>query len=143
MSVKYRLVERKNLGKDSEAVPTKLYAQVMYSDLVEFETFLLEVADGSGVGSAQVKAVLDRINIVLQRNLAQGRRVNVGELGNFRYGVGSSGVEGKEEFSSSMIREPRVIFFPGKGLRISKSRTSYAEGQVVTVEKECDKPHTI
>lgn len=143
MSVKYRLVERKNLGKDNETVPTKLYAQVMYSDLVEFETFLLEVADGSGVGSAQVKAVLDRINIVLQRNLAQGRRVNVGELGNFRYGVGSSGVEEKEEFSASLIREPRIIFAPGKGLRVSKKRATYAEGHVVTTEKECDKPHAI
>ena len=91
MAVKYRLIERKNLGNDKTETPKKQYAQVVYGDLVEFETFLEEVADGSGVGSAQVKAVLDRINIVLKRNLSQGRRVNVGELGNFRFGVGSTG----------------------------------------------------
>ena len=86
MAVKYRLIERKNLGNDKTETPKKQYAQVVYGDLVEFETFLEEVADGSGVGSAQVKAVLDRINIVLKRNLSQGRRVNVwGRLYGSRY----------------------------------------------------------
>ena len=66
MAVKYRLIERKNLGNDKTETPKKQYAQVVYGDLVEFETFLEEVADGSGVGSAQVKAVLDRINIVIR-----------------------------------------------------------------------------
>ena len=110
MAVKYRLIERKNLGNDKTETPKKQYAQVVYGDLVEFETFLEEVADGSGVGSAQVKAVLDRINIVLKRNLSQGRRVNVGELGNFRFGVGSTGAPTTEEFTTSLIKEPKVVF---------------------------------
>ena len=37
MSVKYRLVERNNMGKDKEETPKKLYAQPVYSDLVGFE----------------------------------------------------------------------------------------------------------
>ena len=49
MAVKYRLIERKNLGNDKTETPKKQYAQVVYGDLVEFETFLEEVADGSGV----------------------------------------------------------------------------------------------
>lgn len=121
MAVKYRLIERKNLGNDKTETPKKQYAQVVYGDLVEFETFLEEVADGSGVGSAQVKAVLDRINIVLKRNLSQGRRVNVGELGNFRFGVGSTGAATTEEFSNNLIKEPKVVFSPGKALRVSKN----------------------
>ena len=110
MAVKYRLIERKNLGNDKTETPKKQYAQVVYGDLVEFETFLEEVADGSGVGSAQVKAVLDRINIVLKRNLSQGRRVNVGELGNFRFGVGSTGA--------------------GKALRIAKKLTNFEKKEL-------------
>ena len=125
MAVKYRLIERKNLGNDKTETPKKQYAQVIYGDLVEFETFLEEVADGSGVGSAQVKAVLDRINIVLKRNLAQGRRVNVGELGNFRFGVGSTGTPTTEEFTTSLIKEPKVVFSPGKALRIAKKLTNF------------------
>ena len=44
MAVKYRLIERKNLGNDKTETPKKQYAQVIYGDLVEFETFLEEVA---------------------------------------------------------------------------------------------------
>ena len=125
MAVKYRLIERKNLGNDKTETPKKQYAQVIYGYLVEFETFLEEVADGSGVGSAQVKAVLDRINIVLKRNLAQGRRVNVGELGNFRFGVGSTGTP-----TTDLIKEPKVVFSPGKALRIAKKLTNFEKKEL-------------
>ena len=130
MAVKYRLIERKNLGNYKTETPKKQYAQVIYGDLVEFETFLEEVADGSGVGSAQVKAVLDRINIVLKRNLAQGRRVNVGELGNFRFGVGSTGAPTTEEFTTSLIKEPKVVFSPGKALRIAKKLANFEKKEL-------------
>ena len=123
MAVKYRLIERKNLGNDKTETPKKQYAQVIYGDLVEFETFLEEVADGSGVGSAQV-------NIVLKRNLAQGRRVNVGELGNFRFGVGSTGTPTTEEFTTSLIKEPKVVFSPGKALRIAKKLTNFEKKEL-------------
>ena len=118
MAVKYRLIERKNLGNDKTETPKKQYAQVIYGYLVEFETFLEEVADGSGVGS------------VLKRNLAQGRRVNVGELGNFRFGVGSTGTPTTEEFTTSLIKEPKVVFSPGKALRIAKKLTNFEKKEL-------------
>ena len=107
MAVKYRLVEKKNLGKDQSEVPMKKYAQMVSGDLVEFDGFIEEVADSSGVGSAGVKAVLDRVNVVLVRHLQHGRRVNVGELGNFRFTFGSAGVANAEEFDTTLIREPK------------------------------------
>lgn len=39
MSVKYRLVKKKNLGKDQAEVPEKMYAQPVYMELVSFEPF--------------------------------------------------------------------------------------------------------
>ncbi|WP_459189845.1 HU family DNA-binding protein [Parabacteroides sp. APC149_11_2_Y6] len=125
MSVKYRLVVRKNLGKDSELVPQKLYAQIVSGDLVTFDEFIEEVADSSGVGSAGVKAVLDRMNVVLVRHLQHGRRVQAGELGNFRLALGSGGAESAEVFDPNMIREPRVRFFPGKALRTIKGQAVF------------------
>ena len=107
MAVKYRLIERKNLGNDKTETPKKQYAQVVYGDLVEFETFLEEVADGSGVG-----------------------RVNVGELGNFRFGVGSTGAPTTEEFTTSLIKEPKVVFSPGKALRIAKKLTNFEKKEL-------------
>ena len=47
-------------------------------DLVTFEELIEEVGDSTVAGSAGVKAVLDRLNVVLARHLRNGRRVNVG-----------------------------------------------------------------
>lgn len=143
MSIKFRVVEKKNLGKDQEQNPTKMYAQVMYGDLIPYDSFLEEVADGSGVVSAQVKGVLDRFNVVLRRHLSLGQRISVGELGIFRFGVGSKGAMTEKDFSTDLIKKPRVIFVPGAALRVSRNLAKFEKGTVVTVEKECDKPHTI
>ena len=115
MALKFKLVMRKNLGEDHESIPEKVYAQMVYGDLVTFDEFAEEVADSSGVGSASVKAVLDRMNVVLVRHLQHGRRVSVGELG----------VPDEKTFSTNLIREPKVRFYPGKALRVAKSRTSF------------------
>ena len=125
MALKFKLVMRKNLGEDHESIPEKVYAQMVYGDLVTFDEFAEEVADSSGVGSASVKAVLDRMNVVLVRHLQHGRRVSVGELGLFRFCFGSSGVPDEKTFSTNLIREPKVRFYPGKALRVAKSRTSF------------------
>ncbi len=90
-----------------------------------FEELIEEVGDSTVAGSAGVKAVLDRLNVVLGRHLRNGRRVNVGELGTFRLNFGSQGVVGSGDFSTGLIREPRVRFLPGKALRTMKSRTSF------------------
>ena len=86
MSVKYRLVKKKNLGKDQEAVPEKVYAQPVYMELVSFESLLDEIVE-AGIPTNQVKGVIDRMNYLIRKHLSAGRRVQFGEFGNFRYGV--------------------------------------------------------
>ena len=126
MAMKFKLVTRKNMGPDKEEVPEKIYAQMVCGDYVPFEEFIEEIADSSGVGSAGVKAVIDRSVVILVRHLQHGRRVHFGDLGHFRYNFGSEGV-------TSMIREPKVRFFPGKELRVAKSRTSFEK---ISLEKK-------
>lgn len=125
MSVKYKLVVKKNLGKDKDDVPEKMYAQIVSGDFIAFPELIEEVSDSSGVGSAGVKAVLDRLNVILVRHLQHGRRVSVGELGTFRFTIGSSGVTDVKSFDTNLIREPRVRFFPGLALRTIKSQASF------------------
>ena len=62
---------------------------------------------------------------ILVRHLQHGRRVHFGDLGHFRYNFGSEGVTDTKDFTTSLIREPKVRFFPGKDLRVAKSRTSF------------------
>ena len=80
MSVKYRLVKKKNLGKDQEAVPEKVYAQPVYMELVSFESLLDEIVE-AGIPTNQVKGVIDRMNYLIRKHLSAGRRVQFGEFG--------------------------------------------------------------
>ena len=106
MSVKYKLVVKKNLGNDKKDIPEKKYAQIVSGDFVGFDEF-------------------DRMNVILVRHLQHGRRVTVGELGTFRFTIGSSGVTDEKSFDTNLIREPKVRFFPGKALRTIKSQVSF------------------
>lgn len=131
MSVKYRLVEKNNMGKDKEETPKKLYAQPVYSDLVGFEELLGEISE-AGIPSNQVKGVTDRMVHLFRKHLAAGRRVQFGEFGNFRYGVGSTGAVKEEDFETSMIKVPRIIFSPGSALRKARKDTDFKKADPVT-----------
>lgn len=131
MSLKYRLVKRINLGKDKEENPEKLYAQAVYSDLVSFEELLGEISE-AGIPSNQVKGVTDRMNHLFKKHLAAGRRVQFGEFGNFRYGLGSTGSVDEEGFETSMIKTPRIVFTPGSALRKARKDTNFEKKGVPT-----------
>ena len=138
MSLKYRLVERNNLGKDKDETPKKLYAQPLYSDLVEFEELLGEISE-AGIPSNQVKGVADRMNHLFRKHLAAGRRVQFGEFGNFRYGLGSAGADTEKNFDNSMIKTPRIIFSPGSALRQARKDTKFEkEGTQPSVKEDGD-----
>lgn len=124
MALKFKLVERRNLGKDQVSNPKKVYASAVYSDLVSFEELLGEISE-AGIPSNQVKGVIDRMNYLIKKHLAAGRRVQFGEFGNFRYGVGSNGSLTEEAFKTSLIKEPRIIFSPGSTLRKAKKSATF------------------
>lgn len=135
MSVKYRLIKKKNLGKDSEDVPEKIYAQPVYSDLVKFDEILQDIVE-SGIPTNQVKGVSDRMNHLFIKHLAAGRRVQFGELGNFRYGVGSIGVAPDGKFQQEMIKVPKVVFSPGSVLRKAKKNVEFEKYRIPGAAEE-------
>ena len=135
MSVKYRLVKKKNMGKDQEEVPEKMYAQPVYMELVSFESLLDEIVE-AGIPTNQVKGVIDRMNYLIRKHLASGRCVQFGEFGNFRYGVGSTGSATDEEFDSEMIKTPRIVFSPGSLLRKARENTQFERFAFVVSNSE-------
>jgi len=78
------------------------------------------------VSSADVKAVLDNLNFVLDMELQEGRIVRLGDFGSFRISVSSDGVTDKKDFNSSMLRPPRIIFTPGGELKDTKKTLEYS-----------------
>lgn len=143
MAQKFKLIQRRNLGKDAAAVPTKMYAQAVNNGYVSFDELCTDISELCSLTSADVKAVMDRMNYVLDRNLKAGRIVQFGEIGNFRLSVGSSGTATEGEFTNSNIRRPKIVFTPGAKLRNTRTQTTFEKvvPQVVTQTEQCYKEH--
>ena len=143
MSVKYKLIQRKDMSSDAGPGSKLYYAQAVSAGEMTLDELCEDIAESSTVTSADVKAVLDRLGWILSKNLKAGRIVQVGELGNFRMTLGSSGAPTIEEFNSSLIRKPKagaptieefnsslirkpkVSFHPGKRLQETRSLVSF------------------
>lgn len=145
MAQKFRLIQRRNLGKDAATAPKKMYAQAVNNGYVSFDELCTEISELCSLTSADVKAVLDRMNYSLDKNLKAGRIVQFGEIGNFRLGVGSSGAVTEGEFSSEQIRKPKIIFSPGSKLRATRAATTFEKvtPSVVTVTEDCPLEHLV
>ena len=110
MAQGYKLVEKKNLGRDAAEQPTKVYAIPKYNGYTDMDTLCKMIGARSTVSSADVKAVLDNLNFVLDMELQAGRIVQLGEFGNFRLSLSSEGANDMEGFDRSMIVGARMIF---------------------------------
>lgn len=109
-------------NKDSEK---KYYAMSKSTGVSDMKRLCKLISARSTVSSADVKAVLDNLNYVLDLELQDGRIVQMGEFGNFRFTVGSEGVDDPKKFSASMIRAPRIVFTPGSELRDTKKTLEF------------------
>lgn len=118
MAVKYHLVLRKNMSKNVEAGKEKLYyAQTRATRTCSFEELCELIAESSTASSGDVKLVLDRMNLFAAKALGRGEVVQFGELGNFQLLLGSKGSVTEDDFSSTLLKKPRLCFRPGSLLR--------------------------
>ena len=89
MSVKYKLIQRKDMSTDAGPGSKLYYAQAVNAGEMTLDELCEDIAESSTVTSADVKAVLDRLGWILSKNLKAGRIVQVGEF--------SPDSEGEEE----------------------------------------------
>lgn len=136
MSVKYKLVQRKDFSEGAGPDVKLWYAQGESSGNMTFEELCDEISESCTLTSADVKAALDRLTWVLSRNLQAGRIVQMGELGNFRLTIGSKGTITEDEFDTSLIKKPKVTFYPGKKLQQARTETSFERIDVKEEEAE-------
>lgn len=125
MAQKYKLIERRNLGKDQAETPHKMYAQAVNNGYVSFDELCAEIGEGCTLTSADVKAVMDRMNFTLDKHLKAGRIVQFGEIGSFRLAVGSTGSVDAKSFNASQIKKPRIVFTPGSRLQETRKLTTF------------------
>lgn len=129
MAVRFKLVQRKDMSKGAADGAKLYYPQAVNNGYVSFDELCTEISDMCTLTSADVKAVLDRMNYVLDKSLHAGRIVQLGQIGNFRMAVGGSGVAKTDDFKPSQIRKPRIVFTPGKKLQLTRSNSKFEQLQ--------------
>lgn len=124
MSVKYKLVLKKDLTKGAAADAKRYYASAPVSGTMDFDAICDVVADRSTASDGDVALVVRGLIRVMQEALLRNEVVSMGTLGNFRLSFGSSGTVAEEDFQASMIRKPKIIFTPGAKLRAMIEKVS-------------------
>ena len=93
-----------------------------------FRQLSKEIAEGSTtVSDTDAMAVLNDLNKLLRRHLADGKIVRFGDLGTFQISFGSEGAETEAKFNASMIRKAKVAFRPGIDLKDMLATLKYTK----------------
>ncbi|MDH6306118.1 putative histone-like DNA-binding protein [Parabacteroides sp. PF5-5] len=140
MALKFRTVERKiNIGGDAGKVKT--FAVAKSGGYCDMEKLCDLVSARCAMSSADVKAILDSLNWVMHVELRSGNIVQLGEFGNFRLTIRSTGAENKKDFNASYIKNAHIVFSPGASLRQTKARVNFEQEKPYVETEECDRTH--
>ena len=92
----------------------KAYAKPQMRELMSFSMFVEHIASHNGVFSrGTVRGVIIDMCECLVEMLLEGKKVQMGELGNFWISLRSDGADKLEDFSASNIKAVNIVFTPG------------------------------
>jgi predicted histone-like DNA-binding protein len=123
MAVKYKVLPRKN-PQDAMA-PEKFYAAAIADGDVDLDRLAELISYQCTVTASDCYAVLLSLEHNIIGELGQGRIVKLGRLGNFQVGISSVGKDTESEVSANAITKSRILFRPGKKLRIMLNDLSF------------------
>lgn len=110
---------------DSSAAP-KAYAKPQVSELMSFAKFVKHIADHNGVYSrGTVKGVIADMCECLVEMLLEGKKVQLGELGNFWISLSAAGAPALDKFSAQNIEAVNIVFTPGEDFENLRSRAEF------------------
>jgi predicted histone-like DNA-binding protein len=118
MAVPY-VIKKKALPPNSGAWEGKrLYYAIPVSsgtiDLVDLTRIIEKLCTVNG---ADIRAVTYALMEAIIMEMSHGKIIKLGELGTFRLSFSSEGKETPDQVSASSIKENRILFGPGDGLK--------------------------
>ena len=109
-----------------EMAPEKAYAKPQMAELMSFSKFVKHIADHNGVYTrGTVKGVISDMCECLVEMLLEGKKVQLGDLGNFWISLSSEGAESLNAFTSANITSVNIIFTPGEDFQNLVSRAKF------------------
>jgi predicted histone-like DNA-binding protein len=117
MSLKYRIILRKNMTKGAAEGSKLYYGQVRSLDKTPFKKLCSMVSDYCTAKKGEVELVVDGLINVMKNLLDGGNVIQMGDFGNFRMIAGSKGTAVKKDFDVMLFKKGRIVFTPGKILK--------------------------
>ena len=123
---KARIAQAKAEGKQPDAkdvalvetVVTNYFATAQYTEVMTIEKFARHIADhGTTYSRADIMAILYMAVDCMREQLLEGKKIRLGELGDFSLSLSSKGAETAEKFSSQNIQRVAVSWEPGSEFR--------------------------
>lgn len=97
-----------------ESAPKKAYAKAQCSEVMSFEKFVRHIADHNGVYTrGTVQGVISDMCECLVEMILEGKKVQLGALGNFWLSLSSKGADSADAFTAANIQAVNIIFTPG------------------------------
>ena len=99
-------------------VVTNYFATAQYTEVMTIEKFARHIADhGTTYSRADIMAILYMAVDCMREQLLEGKKIRLGELGDFSVALSSKGAETAEKFSSQNIQRVTVSWEPGSEFR--------------------------
>ena len=101
-----------------ETVVTNYFATAQYTEVMGIEKFARHIAaHGTTYSRADIMAILYMAVDCMREQLLEGKKIRLGELGDFSLSLSSKGAETAEKFSSQNIQRVTVCWEPGSEFR--------------------------
>ena len=101
-----------------ESVVTNYFATAQYTEVMGIEKFARHIADhGTTYSRADIMAILYMAVDCMREQLLEGKKIRLGELGDFSLSLSSKGADTAEKFSSQNIQRVTVCSEPGSEFR--------------------------
>ena len=139
MAIKYAIQQINRKGVTTGSMETKYYAQAKYDGVTSQADIAQMVSQISAISVGDVLSVMNTVSMLLSIELANGRIVDLGDLGRFRATLRSKSCDKPEEFKREMIHGNRVIFVPGAQISHKMTNASYLKADLSGLSAESGK----
>ena len=138
MAIKYAVAKAIS-GKERKE---NYYARAQYDGVTSIDDIAQLIEQISAISVGDVLSVLNTLGKIVATELANGRIVDLGDLGRIRLSIRAKGVATPEEVKRETIQSTRAIFVPGQAIRQRQQNLSFAyTSEQPQTRKPEDKPH--
>lgn len=123
--INYSTIQRANLQKKD--APKQTYAVAQYTEVMDLQKFAKHIAShGSTYSRADIAAVLTLAVDCIREQLLEGKKIKLGDLGDFYVSLNTTGVADAESFNPAVhVKRVNVNWTPGPEFEDLKSEAEF------------------